>query len=274
MAATEEKIVNVVSIAGLDPSGGAGILADVKTMSALGAYGMAIVVALTAQNTQKVAAVQKVNADFIHKQFEAIFSDIRVDAVKIGMLLDAETVCCVAQCLRRWPCPWVVLDPVMVAKSGDALLAPEAVAALKRELLPLANIVTPNLPECSVLLGRTVDREEDMPQAALELYEASRCRTAVYLKGGHLAVGGCDDYFYDGQSLSILDAPRILTANTHGTGCTLSSAIATKLAQLNNPRKAVFAAKDYIAHAIAAADRLTVGHGHGPVDHFFAMRRD
>lgn len=272
MAAADEKIVNVVSVAGLDPSGGAGVLADVKTMSALGAYGMAIVVALTAQNTQKVTAVEKVQPDFISRQFEAIFSDIRVDAVKIGMLLDAETVRCVAQCLRRWPCRWVVLDPVMIAKSGDALLAPDAVAALKTELLPLANVVTPNLPECSVLLGRSVTTEEDMPQAALELYEASRCRSAVYLKGGHLAGSDCDDYFYDGQSLSILDAPRIATTNTHGTGCTLSSAIATKLAQLNDPGKAVFAAKDYIARAIAGADRLTVGHGHGPVDHFFAYR--
>lgn len=272
MAAENQNVVNVLTVAGLDPSGGAGILADVKTMSALGGYGMAIAVALTAQNTCKVSAVEAVAPDFIRAQFEAIFSDIRVDAVKIGMLLDATTVHVVAECLQRWHCPWVVLDPVMVAKSGDALLLPDAVHALKTELLPLANVVTPNLPECSVLIGHEVSKEEDMAQAALELYYASRSRAAVYLKGGHLASEQCDDYFYDGQSLSLLSGTRVKTKNTHGTGCTLSAAIATLLAQTGNPTEAVFAAKRYMKEAIAGADRLQVGSGHGPVDHFFAQR--
>lgn len=261
-------IANVMSIAGVDPSGGAGVLADVKTFSALGTYGMAVIAALTAQNTRAVTGVELVAPGFVAQQIDTIFDDVRVDAVKIGMLAAEPIIVTVANRLRqRFEGP-LVLDPVMVAKSGDALLAPEAVSALRMVLLPLATMITPNLPEVGVLLDRPAPADLDgMRRAAADLRAAGA--KSVLVKGGHLDNGDAVDLFDDGDEPMILRGPRIPTRNTHGTGCTLSAAIAAFSTQMP-PRAAVSAAKDYLSAAIAAADQLTVGHGHGPVHHFHA----
>lgn len=258
-----------MSVAGLDPSGGAGILADVKAMSALGAYGMAVTVALTAQNTKAVTAVMPLPVDFVLKEIDTVFEDVRVDAVKIGMLGTPELVEAVASALTRWRPPIVVLDPVMVAKSGDRLLAEAAVKALKERLLPLADIVTPNLPEAEVLLGRTVKRREQMPDAAAELAALMKPGAAVLLKGGHLEnTQSLNDVFYENGRAVLFEGAFVRTRNTHGTGCTLSSALAAELARGLPRIEAVRAALSYVHEAIVAADRLEVGGGHGPTHHF------
>ncbi|WP_127900364.1 bifunctional hydroxymethylpyrimidine kinase/phosphomethylpyrimidine kinase [Solirhodobacter olei] len=261
---------NVLSIAGSDPSGGAGIQADIKAICANGGYAMAALTALTVQNTRGVRAAQMLQPGFVADQIAAVFEDIRVDAVKIGMLGTAEIVRTVAGALAHQAAP-VVLDPVMVAKGGDRLLAEAAVAALRAELLPRATIVTPNLPEAADLLGEAEagTREEMAAQAARLLALGPR---AVLLKGGHLGGDASPDLFATGDSVHWLEAPRLATRNTHGTGCTLSSAIATRLALGEDPLGACRAAKAYVARAIAAADGLSVGEGHGPTDHFFMLR--
>lgn len=263
-------IRNILSIAGSDPSGGAGIQADLKAISANGGYAMAALTALTAQNTQGVQAVELIRPAMIAAQIAAIRADIRIDAVKIGMLGSAEIIATVAQALTGLAVP-VVLDPVMVAKGGDRLLAQEAVTALREILLSRATVVTPNLPEAADLLGCGVaqSRDEMREQArGLRVMGAQ----AVYLKGGHLAGGLCPDLLLQGTGETWFEAPRRGTQNTHGTGCTLSSALATHLAQgLSLPRAAGLA-QAYTQKAIAAADRLQVGQGHGPLDHFFAQR--
>jgi hydroxymethylpyrimidine/phosphomethylpyrimidine kinase len=263
----------VLSIAGSDPSGGAGIQADLKTFSALGAYGAAVITALTAQNTRAVTGVHNVPPEFVTLQIEAIFDDLRVDSVKIGMVSTAAIAAAVAHSLGGRAGTSVVLDPVMVAKSGDLLLDPEAVGVVLRELVPLATVITPNLPEAGVLLGRDapVDRAE-MRDAAVALHALGP--RFVYLKGGHLEDDDSSpDIVYDGSELRELTASRVQTRNTHGTGCTLSSAIAALLPQRASALDAMRDAKAYLSGAIAASDALNVGTGHGPVDHFFRARR-
>ncbi len=268
------SIPNSLSIAGVDPSGGAGVLADVKAMSALGAYGMAVIAALTAQNTQGVTGIHPVPASFVAQQIDTLFEDIRVDAVKIGMLGHQSVTRAVAERLAHWLPAHIVLDPVMIAKSGDALLEPSAVTELRDSLLPLATVITPNLPEAAVLVeGGTVETPKEMRRLAERLRRlmADNGHRWVYLKGGHLPGDELVDLLHDGDRMIELPGRRIHTANTHGTGCTLSAALAALLPQLNGDLpQAAQRAHDYLAKAIAQADRLQVGSGHGPVQHFHA----
>jgi hydroxymethylpyrimidine/phosphomethylpyrimidine kinase len=267
-----DMIPNILSIAGSDPSGGAGIQADLKAISANGGYGMAAITALTAQNTRGVRAVTLVEPDSVAAQVAAIREDIRIDAVKIGMLGSAAIVEAVADVLGGLPAP-VVLDPVMVAKGGDRLLAPEAVAALRDRLLPMATVITPNLPEAADLLGvaaaKTRTEMEAQAQALLSLG-----RGAVLLKGGHLDGGESPDLLRDATGAQWIEGARHVTRNTHGTGCTLSSALATRIGRGLPLSEAVAGAKSYIAAAIARSDDLSVGSGHGPVHHFHAFKRE
>ncbi|MFA5663127.1 bifunctional hydroxymethylpyrimidine kinase/phosphomethylpyrimidine kinase [Castellaniella sp.] len=267
------SIPNTLSIAGVDPSGGAGILADVKAMSALGAYGMAVVAALTAQNTQAVTHIAPVPPDFVAAQIDTLFSDVRVDAVKIGMLGQAGVTHVVAERLQHWQPAHVVLDPVMIAKSGDHLLERSAVHALREALIPLATIITPNLPEAGVLLEETA---VDTPKAMRRVAERLRRLMAddghrwVLLKGGHLPGDDTIDMLHDGDRLFELPGRRIHTRNTHGTGCTLSAALAALLPRVSPVPEAARQAKAYLEGAIRASDQLQVGSGHGPVQHFHA----
>lgn len=269
-----KRIANVLTIAGLDPSGGAGILADVKAMSACGTYGMAVVAALTAQNTCGVSGWQPVAPDFVRAQIDAIFEDIRVDAVKIGMLGTPEVIDAVAEALERHRPPFIVLDPVMVAKGGDRLLAKEAESALCERLLPLTTVITPNLPEAAVLAGEAEIRERgEMPALARKLLDRLAPDAWVYLKGGHLTEAESPDLLLSRETSLTFEAPRIATKNTHGTGCTLSAAIAAQLGRGESVPEAVRKAKAYVYEAIAHADELSVGHGHGPTNHFAAPWR-
>jgi hydroxymethylpyrimidine/phosphomethylpyrimidine kinase len=261
-----------LTIAGSDPSGGAGIQADLKTFSALGAYGGAVITALTAQNTRGVTGIHNVPPEFVALQIDTVFADLRVDAVKIGMISTAAIARAVAASLRRADARNIVLDPVMIAKSGHALLDPTAVASLREELVPLATVITPNLPEAGVLLGG------EMPTTVDEMRDAVRAlhrlgSSYVYLKGGHLGGDASSDLLYDGATIVELSAKRIHTPNTHGTGCTLSSAIAALLPQRPDVRRAVAEAKAYLTAAIAASEQLRVGSGHGPVQHFYSVWR-
>ncbi len=267
---------NALSVAGIDPSGGAGIFADLKAFSALGAYGTGVVAALTAQNTQGVAGVHGVPPPFVRLQLDTLFADVRIDAAKVGMLGTAEIAIAVAEGLAppvsAGRLPHLVVDPVMVAKSGDTLLGREAIATLIEAVLPLATVLTPNLPEAGVLLGaRPADTTKEMQRAAERLRRLLRDdgQRFVLLKGGHLA-GDPTDLLFDGDRMIELTAPRVATRNTHGTGCTLSAAIAALLAHGIEPVAAVRQAKQYLTEALRQADRLDVGSGHGPVHHFHA----
>ena len=255
-----------LTIAGSDSGGGAGIQADLKTFSALGVYGASVITAVTAQNTRAVTAVEAVSPALIRAQIEAVFADLPPQAVKTGMLGDSQTICTVADSLAAVALPYLVIDPVMVAKSGDKLLADAAIATLRERLIPLATLITPNLPEAGELLGRPVTTRDDMPQAAADLL-ALGCH-AVLLKGGHLAGDASDDLLLTTGGATWLSAARHPGKNTHGTGCTLSAAITAGLARGLALVDAVHAAKDYIGAAIAAADRLHVGSGHGLLHHF------
>ena len=260
-------VANVLSIAGSDPSGGAGIQADLKTIGALGGYGMAAVTALTAQNTRGVTAVHVPPVAFLVAQLDAVFADIRVDAVKVGMLADAAIVNAVAECLAAHKAPRIVLDPVLVATSGDDLSAPGVVDAMRGTLLSQATLVTPNLPEAARLTGRPIATTLDaMRETACALVEAGA--RAVLVKGGHLSGAEAVDVLFDGRIMQSFAAPRIDTVNTHGTGCTLSSAIATLLAQGVDLPGAVERAKAYLTEALRRSGDLAVGGGHGPVHHF------
>ena len=264
-------IANVLTIAGSDSGGGAGIQADLKTFSALNTYGASVITALTAQNTRAVSAIHDVPPTFVRAQLDAVFDDIEFAAVKVGMLSRPEIIDAVADRLHRHGARNVVLDPVMVAKGGDRLLRADAVAALKGLLLPLATVITPNLPEAAVLLDQAEARDvAGMTHAAARLRELGP--HAVLLKGGHLENSAESiDVLDDGAAPLTLAAPRIVSRNTHGTGCTLSSAIAALLARGLSLRDAARAAKGYVTAAIRAANRLDVGHGHGPVHHFHAL---
>ena len=271
-----DTIPNILSIAGSDPSGGAGIQADLKAIAANRAYGMAALTALTAQNTQGVSGVHLVPPDFVRQQIEAVFDDVRVHAVKIGMIASGDIARALAEALAvaldaRPEAP-VVLDPVMVAKGGARLLDEDAVAALRAALLPRARVITPNLPEAAALL--------DAPLAAGRAAMEAQARAllaegpaAVLLKGGHLEGADSPDLLATRDGLTWFEGQRRATANTHGTGCTLSAALAAQLGHGRPLKEAVAAAKTYTAGAIAGADALCVGHGHGPTHHFHTLWR-
>lgn len=255
-----------LTIAGSDSSGGAGIQADLKAFSANGVFGMSVITAITAQNTQGVFDVQDVTPAMIAHQIEAIFDDICVDAIKIGMVSRPETIEIIAKTLKKYPLPPLVIDPVMISKSGYNLLQPEAQKALIELLLPMATLITPNLPEAEVIVGYKIDTLDLMQQAARDLHTLG-C-TYVLVKGGHLE-DDATDVLFDGETFSFLHVKRLETKNTHGTGCTLSSAIAANLAKGMCVKTAVEEAKAYITEAIAHG--FTLGKGVGPVHHFYAL---
>ncbi|MHA6346511.1 bifunctional hydroxymethylpyrimidine kinase/phosphomethylpyrimidine kinase [Roseivivax sp. CAU 1761] len=263
------RISTLLVIAGSDSGGGAGIQADLKTASARGVYAATAITAITAQNTRGVRRAVPLAPDLVAAQIEAVREDIRIDAVKIGMLADADIIAAVARALDGFDGP-VVLDPVMVATSGDALLAPEAVAALRDALLPRADLVTPNLAEAAALLGTGLAAD---PDAAAQQGAALRdCGArAVLVKGGHGTGPVCTDMLVHPGGVTRYEHPRIATKHTHGTGCSLSSAIAADLALGRDLGTAVAAARAWLQDAIAGADRLGVGGGHGPVHHFHAI---
>jgi hydroxymethylpyrimidine/phosphomethylpyrimidine kinase len=256
-----------LTIAGSDPSGGAGIQADLKTFSALGVFGTSVLTALTAQNTQGVTGVHVVPSEFVTQQLETLIADVRLDAIKIGMLANAGIVGAVGDFLRGHPHEHVVLDPVMVATSGDRLLDDDAVRAV-RDLMPLASLITPNLAEAAALLNtRPARTVADMRLQAMALQELGAPR--VLIKGGHLDAGPeAVDLWLDVYGEALLQAPRIDTVNTHGTGCTLSSALAALRPQRDSWFEAALDAKSFLTAALAAADVLQIGQGHGPVHHF------
>jgi hydroxymethylpyrimidine/phosphomethylpyrimidine kinase len=265
-------ICNVLSIAGSDPSGGAGIQADLKTFSARGTYGMAVLTALTAQNTQGVSRVHAVPSDLVTEQIRMVFADIRVDAVKIGMIANAPIAEAVANALFPHRGIPIVLDPVMIAKGGAALLDVEAIDILKTRLLALATLLTPNLPEAAALLGEPAAASRDAMEQQAEKLRALGC-SAVLVKGGHLGGTQSPDVLVSESGITWFEAPRVATKNTHGTGCTLSSALAAELAKGVPPETAAAIAKDYLAQAVAAAGTLSIGSGHGPVQHFHQLWR-
>jgi hydroxymethylpyrimidine/phosphomethylpyrimidine kinase len=256
-----------LTIAGSDSSGGAGIQADLKTFAALGVYGASVITALTAQNTQGVSGIHQVPAEFVTAQIDAVFSDLAVAAVKIGMVAHPPVIDAIVAGLARWSPKHVVLDPVMVATSGDRLLATEAVDALRTRLIPLASVITPNLPEAAALLDEGVAADEATVEKQGRRLLALGCK-AVLIKGGHGEGAESIDYLIDSSGVIALAAPRIATKNTHGTGCSLSSAIAAGLAKGEGMETALRKAKAFVSAAIAAADRFSVGHGHGPIHHF------
>jgi hydroxymethylpyrimidine/phosphomethylpyrimidine kinase len=256
-----------LTIAGSDSSGGAGIQADLKTFAALGVYGASVITALTAQNTTGVSGIHQVPTEFVTAQIDAVFSDLAVGAVKIGMVAQHTSIDAIAAALTRWSPRHVVLDPVMVATSGDRLLAAEAIDALRSKLIPRASVITPNLPEAAVLLDEPIAASEAAVEDQGKRLLAMGCR-AVLIKGGHGQGTESIDYLIGASGVVALAAPRIATRNTHGTGCSLSSAIAAGLAKGEEMEAAVRNAKAWISAAIAAADRFSVGHGHGPIHHF------
>ena len=259
------RVPIALTIAGSDSGGGAGVQADLKTFSALGAYGASVLTAITAQNTLGVSGVLELPIDIIEAQIDAVVADLRPDVVKTGMIASIEIIGAVAERLRRYELRQLVVDPVMVAKSGDALLRPDAVAALREQLLPLSLVATPNLPEAETILERKIESLEAMRAAAREFVEQVRTR-AVVVKGGHLE-GPAIDVFFDGSELREFRAERIDTKNTHGTGCTFASAVAAYIARGEPLPSAVAQAKQYLTEALRHA--YDVGAGHGPVHHFW-----
>ena len=263
-------IPNVLSIAGSDPSGGAGIQADIKAISANGAFAMAALTALTAQNTLGVTGIHLVPHDFVGKQIDAVFADVQVHAVKIGMIATADIAVTLGNSLQRWTGIPLVLDPVMIAKCGGALLQPDAVISLRDVLLPLATVLTPNLPEAAHLLGTdTATTRDQMVEQGKAL--CARGPKAVLMKGGHLGGPDSPDCLVARHSVIWIEGARTPTSNTHGTGCTLSSALAAQLAKGKTISSAAAAAKSYVTDAIANAGALTVGTGHGPTHHFASL---
>lgn len=257
----------VLSIAGSDSSGGAGIQADIKTISACGCYAMTAITAITAQNTKGVNGIHIIPADMVEKQIIAIAEDIKVDAVKLGMLPTAEIAESVAILLKRYELPNIVLDPVMIATSGDRLISEEAVEAIREYLFPIASLVTPNIPECRFLTGINIESEDAYPQAAAKLREQGVKN--VLIKSGHLETDRVYDHLYEGTKSYKYGYERIHTRNTHGTGCTLSSAAASFLALGYPLSEAVGLAEDYVHKAILNGAEYKTGNGHGPIHHFF-----
>lgn len=263
------KRINALSIAGTDPSGGAGIQADLKTFSALGAYGATVITALVAQNTRGVQSVYRIEPDFVAAQLDSVFSDLRIDTVKIGMLAEADIVDAVVERLAHYRVANVVLDTVMLAKSGDPLLSPSAVTTLRERLLPCVALITPNLPEAAALLDAPHARNEQEMHHQGEALLALGCE-AVLMKGGHLDDPESPDWLFTRDGATRFTAPRIVTKNTHGTGCTLSAALAALRPRHQNWSDTVVQAKAWLSAALAAADSLEVGQGIGPVHHFHA----
>jgi hydroxymethylpyrimidine/phosphomethylpyrimidine kinase len=259
-----------LTIAGSDSSGGAGIQADLKTFAAFGVYGASVITALTAQNTKGVTGIHQVPADFVTAQIDAVFGDLDVKAVKIGMVSQRVVIEAIVAGLQRWSPKHIVLDPVMVATSGDRLLAPDAIEALRLKLVPRAVLITPNLPEAAALLDEQIASSESRIESQGKRLLAMGA-SAVLIKGGHGKGAESIDYLIREAGVVALAAPRIATKNTHGTGCSLSSAIAAGLAKGDDLETAVRRAKAWVTAAIAAADRLGVGNGHGPIHHFHAF---
>ena len=264
-----KKMRTALTIAGSDSSGGAGIQADIKTMTVNGVYAMSAVTALTAQNTVGVKAIMEASPEFLEEQLDCIFTDIRPDAVKIGMLSSAALMRTVARKLKEYQAENIVVDPVMVSTSGSRLMAEEAVQVMKEEICPLADVITPNLPEAEVLVGRTIVTEQEMEEAAAEISRV--CRTAVLLKGGHQR-NDANDLLCQNGSLRWFRGKRIDNPNPHGTGCTLSSAIAANLAKGFSLEESVERAKEYLSGALA--DMLDLGNGSGPMNHGFDLKEE
>lgn len=261
------KRINALTIAGTDPSGGAGIQADLKAFSALGAYGASVITALVAQNTCGVQQVYRIEPDFVGAQLDSVLDDVRIDSAKIGMLSETAIVERVAEKLKRAAIPFVVLDTVMVAKSGDALLSPQAVASVRERLLPQVSLITPNLPEAAALL------ETSVAQTEAEMLEQGRALLAlgcqaVLMKGGHLSDSESPDWLITTQGEQRFSAPRVNTRHTHGTGCSLSAALAALRPRHSGWAETVAEAKAWLQEALAQADTLEVGKGIGPVHHF------
>ncbi|MGE4587410.1 MAG: bifunctional hydroxymethylpyrimidine kinase/phosphomethylpyrimidine kinase [Mangrovibacterium sp.] len=259
----------VLTIAGSDPSGGAGIQADMKTMSACGCYGMSAITAVVDENTLGVYGVHPVPLDFVRGQIRSVLNDIGADAIKIGMLHSTELIRTVKETLSGYTIRNMVLDPVMVATSGDRLLKKDAIDSLMQELIPRMRVITPNIPEAEILLGETINRQADLPRLVKRLSAGGR--VSVLLKAGHLTEDKLTDIFYNAEEDKILELPsrRIPTKNTHGTGCTFSSAVASFLAHGLSLNEAVRLAKEYINQTIIHGSTYTIGKGHGPVHHFF-----
>lgn len=253
-----------LSIAGSDSSGGAGIQADMKTMATNGVYAMTAITALTAQNTTGVRAIMEVTPEFLEQQIDAVFEDIRPDAVKIGMVSSAALVEVIAERLVHYQAENIVADPVMVATSGSVLSQDSAVGVMKEKLLPLATVITPNIPEAQILSGMTIENEQQMEQAAKQIGDSCGC--AVLCKGGH-SINDANDLLYADGEFTWFHGKRIDNPNTHGTGCTLSSAIASNLAKGYDLKTSIQRAKDYISGALASM--MNLGHGSGPLDHLF-----
>ena len=253
-----------LSIAGSDSSGGAGIQADMKTMATNGVYAMTAITALTAQNTTGVRAIMEVTPEFLKQQIDAVFEDIRPDAVKIGMVSSAALVEVIAERLVHYQAENIVVDPVMVATSGSVLSQDSAVGVMKEKLLPLATVITPNIPEAQILSGMTIENEQQMEQAAKQIGDSCGC--AVLCKGGH-SINDANDLLYADGKFTWFHGKRIDNPNTHGTGCTLSSAIASNLAKGYDLKTSIQRAKDYISGALASM--MNLGHGSGPLDHLF-----
>ncbi|MDX2164119.1 MAG: bifunctional hydroxymethylpyrimidine kinase/phosphomethylpyrimidine kinase [Gammaproteobacteria bacterium] len=261
----------VLSIAGTDPSGGAGIQADIKTISATGSYAASVITALVAQNTQRVDAIFELTPLFLEQQLDAVFSDLDIKAIKIGMLHNKDVIDIVGKYLKNYK-GFVVLDPVMVAKNGAALLQPDIIDYLKDNLLSYATVITPNIPEAEKLLETSINSYVEMESAAKTLGE--KFNINILLKGGHLNAEQSSDVLYTAANKKFhwFHAPKINTKNTHGTGCTLSSAIASYLAQGFELPKSIQLAKDYLTRALESGSKFNIGKGFGPVDHFYPLR--
>ncbi|TDE18572.1 bifunctional hydroxymethylpyrimidine kinase/phosphomethylpyrimidine kinase [Dyadobacter psychrotolerans] len=264
-----KRYPTVLTIAGSDSGGGAGIQADLKTISALGAYGMSAITALTAQNTVGVRAIHPVPAEFLKQQLEAVFEDITIDSVKIGMINTVEVALIIAEILDRFKPGFVVFDPVMVSTSGAKLIQDETVAVLWKELFPRVNLITPNLDEGEILSSKKIESLDDMKKATDEML-LKGCN-GILLKGGHLVAPTLYDVFAQkGKEMLILESDYIESENVHGTGCTLSSAIATYVALGNSITESILLAKNYVSDAIGAGKNVKTGHGHGPLNHSFS----
>lgn len=259
----------VLTIAGSDSGGGAGIQADIKSMSANGVFAMSVITAITAQNTLGVSAVYDLPEDIIEKQIDAVMSDIGADAVKTGMLSSTKIVKCVAAKLKEYNVENLVVDPVMIAKGGSALLKEEAVRSVIEELIPLAKVVTPNIPEAEVLTGMKIETKEQIEEAC-RIIKNMGCEFVI-IKGGHSASEEAEDVLFDGEQFYSFTAKRYNTENTHGTGCSFASTLASRIALGENIQEAVGNTKKYITMAISKADEMNIGRGHGPVNHFFMI---
>lgn len=259
----------VLTIAGSDCSGGAGIQADIKAISALGSYAASVITSVVAENTVGVQAIHPIPTDMVVQQIESVMDDLHPVAIKIGMVCDKEIASAIARSIDKYHPAWVVFDPVMVATSGDKLMTDDIIETLCNELLPKASLITPNLHEARILLGKNIKGLDEMEKGASVLAKTYGC--SVLIKGGHLEEGEMCDVLYDVQEQQCFhfNAPKIESRNLHGTGCTLSSAIATMLAQGHPMKEAIALAKDYVTQAIDAAKNMNIGHGHGPLWHFY-----